>query len=85
MTKTSRGGDLLNFFNKETDELFGVATVTSVTVKTLGTLTEDDWVGHDCYESDEAMYTEFRSYYGDGVSPDTEVKIIHFDFKVMSK
>ncbi|MFM2423683.1 MAG: hypothetical protein RLZZ70_68 [Candidatus Parcubacteria bacterium] len=72
---------MLNFFNKETGELFGIATVTNVTIKTLGTLTETDWVGHERYESDAAMYAEYRSYYGDQVNAETEVKIIQFDFE----
>ncbi len=80
MIKILRGGDWLQFFNKETGELFGLATVTSVTTKTLGTLTDDDWEGHERYESEEAMYTEYRSYYGDMVDCDTEIKIIHFTF-----
>ncbi len=78
--KNIQGGDLLNFFNKETGELFGIATVTRVIVKTLATLEESDWEGHERYTSDEAMYAEYRSYYGDMVGPDTEVKIIHFAF-----
>jgi hypothetical protein len=76
---------LLNFFNKEAGELFGIAHVTQVAIKTLGTLTDDDWEGHERYESEDAMYAEYRSYYGDKVNKDTEVKIIHFDFKVISK
>ncbi len=72
---------MLNFFNKETGELFGIATVTKVFTKTLGTLSEDDWIGHERYESGEAMYAEYRSYYGDRVNTETDVKIIHFHFE----
>ncbi len=74
------GGDLLNFFNKETGELFGIATVSDVVIRTLGTLEDADWVGHERYESDEAMYAEYRSYYGDTVGPNSEIKLIDFDF-----
>lgn len=79
--KNIQGGDLLNFFNKESGELFGIATVRDVKVKTLGTLEESDWQGHERYESEEAMYAEYRSYYGDVVGRDTEVKIISFAFE----
>lgn len=50
-------------------------------VKTLGTLEESDWNGHERYDSDETMYATYRSYYGDQVNPDTEVKLIQFTFK----
>ncbi len=74
-------GDIIDVFNKDNGDQFGVVTITRVRVKTLGTLEESDWEGHDRYESDEAMYTEFRQYYGDSVGPDTEVKLIDFTFE----
>lgn len=80
-------GDEIQFVNKETNHIFGTATITALVIKTLGTLTEADWVGHEPYASTEAMYTDFRQYYGDRVTPDTEVKIITFSFvpKVYNK
>jgi hypothetical protein len=72
---------LVQFINQETGEVFGQATITLITLRTLGTLTESDWTGHERYESDEAMYTAYRGYYGDTVGPDTEVKIIQFSFE----
>jgi hypothetical protein len=74
-------GDIIDDFNKDNGDQFGVVTITEVKVKTLGTLEESDWEGHDRYESDEAMYAEFRQYYGDSVGPDTEVKLISFSFE----
>ncbi len=79
--KDIQAGDIIDVFNKETGDQFGVVTVTQVRVKTLGTLEESDWEGHDRYESDDVMYAEFRSYYGDSVGPDTEVKLIDFTFE----
>ncbi|MCU0678115.1 MAG: ASCH domain-containing protein [Candidatus Pacebacteria bacterium] len=73
-------GDIVAVFNKETGEQFGVVTITKVRIKTLGTLDESDWEGHERYESEAAMYAEYRSYYGDSVGPTTEIKLIDFDF-----
>lgn len=78
--KDIQGGDIIDVFNKDNGDQFGVVTITGVRVKTLGSLEEADWVGHERYESEEAMYAEYRSYYGDTVGPDTEVKLIDFVF-----
>lgn len=74
-------GDDLVFINKENGEEFGSAKITALKTKTLGTLTEDDWIGTDKYPSEEEMYKDFRKYYGDKVNENTEVKIIRFNFK----
>ena len=74
-------GDTLTFINKQTLESFGTGEITQMHVKTLGTLEESDWLGHERFASEEIMYDTYRSYYGDGVGPDTEVKIIQFKFK----
>ena len=73
-------GDELVFINKETSDEFGTAKIIGLKIKTLGTLNDEDWIGHDRYSSDEEMYTNFRKFYGDNVNKDTEVKIINFDF-----
>ncbi|OYV63676.1 MAG: hypothetical protein B7X03_00755 [Parcubacteria group bacterium 21-58-10] len=44
--KDLQEGDDLIFVNKETGEQFGTATITSLKIKTLGTLEADDWMGH---------------------------------------
>lgn len=79
--KDLQEGDIIDVFNKETGDQFGVVTITNVRTKSLGELEEADWEGHDRYESEEAMYAEFRSYYGDSVNPNTDVKIISFSFE----
>lgn len=73
-------GDELTLINKETLEEFGRATVTDLRVKTLGTLTQEDWEGHEQFASEDEMYATYRKYYGDTVGPDTEVKILTFNF-----
>jgi uncharacterized protein YqfB (UPF0267 family) len=79
--KDLQKGDVLEFLNKETLKKFGTATIITLYTKTLGTLEDSDWEGHERFASDEEMYATYRQYYGDSVNPDTEVKIISFDFK----
>lgn len=74
-------GDELAFMDKETGSQFGTAKVTDMKIKTLGTLTDEDWEGHEKYKSEEEMYEHYRSYYGEKVGPDSELKIISFDFQ----
>lgn len=78
--KELQNGDVVEFINKETGKVIGVAVLTNVKIKTLGSLEEADWVGHETYISVEEMYRTYCGYYGDKVGPDTEVKLIDFDF-----
>lgn len=73
-------GDELLFLNKQTGNEFGSAVITTLYTKTLGTLTEADWEGHERFHSDEEMYVTYRKYYGDTVNEESEVKILSFDF-----
>ena len=73
--------DAIEFINWETKEVFGTGTITAIKVTTLGTLTDEDWVGHERFASEAEMYATYRSYYGESVGPETEVKIINFMFK----
>jgi hypothetical protein len=74
-------GDELSLVEKVSGEVFASATITEVNVKTFATLTEDDWEGHERYPSEEAMYASYRAYYGDRITPDTEIKLISFALK----
>ena len=79
--KDLRKGDRLIFINKATGKQFGQAVITSIRTKTLGTLTDEDWEGHERFASEQTMYDTYRKYYGDKVGKDSEVKIISFRFK----
>jgi len=79
--KDLQNGDRLVFINKETGERFGKAVITSLKSKKLGELTDEDWVGHERFASEAEMYETYRKYYGDKVGPDSEVKILTFDFR----
>lgn len=74
-------GDDLEFVNKETGEVIALAVITSMKLKTLGTLTDEDWNGHERYSSEEEMYKAYREYYGDRVNSNSELKIIDFKFQ----
>ena len=73
------------FINKITGKQFGKAIITSLRIKTLGTLIDDDWIGHEKFASEEEMYAAYRKYYGDKVNNNSKVKIISFDFKKVKK
>jgi len=81
--KNLQGGDLIEFMNWETKKVFGTGVITQLKTKTLGTLEESDWEGHERFESDKEMYKTYRTYYSDTVGPETEVKIIEFSFKAI--
>jgi hypothetical protein len=74
-------GDQLEFINKETGEKFGNALITDLKIKTLGTLTDADWAGHEKFNSEKEMYEAYKKYYGDKVDENSEVKIINFLFE----
>lgn len=79
--KDLQTGDELVFINKETGDEFGTAKITCVSLRTLGTLTDEDWIGHEKFSSDEEMYGQYKKYYpNEIVDQDTVVKIINFDF-----
>ncbi len=75
--------DEIVFLSKETNEKIGTAIVTSLHKKTLGSLAEADWIGHERFSSEEEMYQTFRKYYGDQIKPDTEVKILTFTISAL--
>lgn len=79
--KDLQTGDELEFINKETGEAVGKAKITSVSLRTLGTLTDEDWVGHEKFKDEEDMFAHYRHYYpNEVVNADTVLKIITFDF-----
>ncbi len=83
--KYGEEGDQLLFVSKETGEEFGGAVITSLHSKTLGTLTDADWEGHERFASEEEMYKTYRGYYGDRVNEESVVKILSFDFQPFVK
>ena len=78
--KSLSEGDEIEFVNWETKEVFGTGTVSQLKVRTLSTLEEADWEGHERFDSEAEMYATYRTYYGNAVNENTEVKIIDFTF-----
>lgn len=74
-------GDNLLLINKATGEEFAKAIIIKVEEKKLKDLNEDDFDGHEKFESEEKMYESYRSYYGDKVTPETIIKMV--DFKLI--
>lgn len=72
------GGELV-FVNKDTEEEFAKAVITKVREKKLKDVQDNDFEGHEKYESEEKMYETYRRYYGEKVNPDTLVKMIDFE------
>lgn len=58
----------------------GIATITSVTEKPLGAITDADYEGHERFADRNQMLMQCQTYYGSDVSFETPVKIIRFDF-----
>lgn len=77
--KDIRVGDDFSFINKTTGKQFVTARITAVKEKKFGEISEEDFVGHERFESTEKMYEAYRTYYGDRVTAETVVKIITFN------
>ena len=70
-------GDEVSFVNKESLETVGTARIVSVCTKPLADVTHEELAEHGYADSD-AMYENLFLYYGDRVTPDTEIKMITF-------
>ncbi len=81
--KNLQTNDEIQFVNRETKQCIGIEIILHIKIKTLGTLEESDWEGHERFASEKEMYATYRLYYGDTVGPETEVKIINFSFKAI--
>ena len=77
--KELKEGDVLSLVRWEDGKEFAKARIVSLREKQLGAITEDDFEGHDRFDSEEQMYQVFRKYYGDDVDENTSVKIVRFE------
>jgi ribonuclease HI len=73
--------DKVDHLRPDTWRIIGRAHVNEVTSKRLGDITEEDFEGHDSYDSTEEMFNTFRRYYGSDIDEQTPVKIIRFTFE----
>jgi ribonuclease HI len=58
-----------------------VGHITQIIEKRIQDLTPEDKIGHEEFNSADQLIDVFRSYYGNGVTGETPVKIVHFDAK----
>ncbi len=58
----------------------GTGRINKIIEKRVGDIEESDYEGHEPHESPEARLATYKGYYGDKVTWDTPVKMIHFDF-----
>ncbi len=71
-------GDRVSFLNSDNKEEFAVAELTQSLEKKFNQLTEEDWVGHEKFDTEEEMYQSYSAAYSKEVTPETDLKIIHF-------
>lgn len=74
-------GERVSFLNSETGQEFAVAQLTKVYEKPFKDLNEEDWAGHETFNSEAAMYQSYSQMYAREVNPSTLVKIIQFKIK----
>ena len=77
--KDLKDGDKIELIDWESGEKFAEAKIKKVREKKLGKIKEEDFKGHEKFESKEEMLETYRKYYGDRVDWDTVVKIIDFE------
>ena len=74
----SKGDDvILATRNGEKITNFANAIITDVSIKTLETLSKEDYVGHEPIPNED-RFKYYSQFYGDRVRPNSEVKIIRF-------
>lgn len=66
--------------DKQTWVTIGVAHVSQVVEKRLGDVHQSDFDGHEKFASQADMIEAYQKYYGETVSLQTPIKIIHFSF-----
>ncbi|MBI4158967.1 ASCH domain-containing protein [Candidatus Woesearchaeota archaeon] len=76
--KNLKEGDIVNFINTKTLGKFAKAELTNIKIKKFKELTEDDWNGHEKYNSNKTMYKKYTEYYKKPINGETELKIISF-------
>jgi hypothetical protein len=76
--KDLQAGDIVIFIRRPELTPFAQAKIIKVTEKPLAELNEDDWQGHEKYDSNEELYWDFSKYYETPVTSQTPVKIVKF-------
>lgn len=69
------------FVVSETQTEFAKAILTFVKETTLGNLQDEDYDGHEKYNSNKELFASFRKYYDQEINKDTKVKVIRFELQ----
>ncbi len=72
-------GDIVSFVVWETGEEFARAKLIQVKEKEFGDLTEEDFEGHERFNSEKEKYDTYSLYYEREVTPKSPTKIIKFE------
>lgn len=76
--KDLQPGDQLELMQWGSGEVFARATVTGITQKQLGAITEPDFLGHEKFKDAAEMLNYYRDFYGNRVTMETMIKIVEF-------
>ena len=71
-------GDEVVFVDSDTGNEFARVRLVKIDEQRLGEMREEDFLGHEKYESVEEMLETFKRYYGDGVNLESVVKVVRF-------
>jgi ribonuclease HI len=66
--------------NSSSWQVIGQGKVTEIVEKKLSNVTDEDMAGHQQFRTKEEILDKYRGYYGQRVTLETPVKIVHFDF-----
>ncbi|MFC1623537.1 ASCH domain-containing protein [Patescibacteria group bacterium] len=77
--KDLSAGDEVSFVVWETNEEFAKVKIIDVKETTFGELTDEDWKGHEKFNSEKEMYDTYSKYYNREVNKNSPVKIIKFE------
>jgi len=64
----------------QTWKVIGICRINRIIEKRIGDIQPEDYEGHELRESPEDRLKAYRVYYGDRVTFDTPLKMIHFNF-----
>lgn len=79
-------GDNFSLINSDNGLEFAQAKIVDVVEKSLGNLNDNDWEGHERYDSNEEMYEVFSKYYPEKeINYKTIVKIIKFKLMILGE
>lgn len=77
--KNLRAREIVSLIRRPELKEFAHAKILWVKETTFASLTEEDWEGHEKFESDEIMFKTYAGYYKKEIGPDTVLKIVRFE------